>query len=62
MTGNNWRLQNLLISMMYRSVHLRPDHRGDLSPPFPGCYLQAKVRRRMFGLEETHQCIMGQQL
>lgn len=30
MTSDNWRLQNLLISMMYRSVYLRADPGGNL--------------------------------
>lgn len=30
MTSDNWRLQNLLISMMYRSDHLRADPGGNL--------------------------------
>lgn len=43
MTSDNWRLQNLLISMMYRSVHRRTDPGGNLELPFPGRYLLTKA-------------------
>lgn len=43
MTSDNWCLQNLLISMMYRSVRLHADPGGNLSPLFPGRYLGPKT-------------------
>lgn len=43
MTSDNWRLQNLLISMMYRSVQLHTDPGGNLSPLFPDRYLGPKT-------------------